>query len=68
LETTLSTCLRELVVALEALAAKLVAMVPELLEQPFVLLEPGRDAPIDLAARLNRHDRSGTPCPPPYPA
>lgn len=40
--------------SLEALAAKLAVMVPELLELNDVPLEPGRGVPIDLIARLNR--------------
>lgn len=40
--------------SLEALAAKLAVMVPELLELNGVPLEPGQGVPIDLIARLNR--------------
>ena len=42
---------------LEALAAKLAVMVPELLELNDGPLEGDREVPIDLIARLNRHDR-----------
>jgi predicted RNase H-like HicB family nuclease len=42
---------------LEALAAKLAVMVPELLELNDGPLEGDREVPIDLVARLNRHDR-----------